>query len=170
MVCDAVVLLLLLLLLPHQGTVVAFYNGVRVANQVSRPQACSRSKGLLILAHLTFQQDDYKLSAFRVRLNEEADLDIPPHLRSLKEYCASLAHKLTHSFRPNCELDLFEHPRFGLVLCAAAARDVRRGEELSLHYGLPLHRAPLWYKEQWLTHRQRRGANEEEQEGLGWPH
>ena len=60
------------------------------------------------------------------------------------------SQQASHSFRPNCELDLFEHPRFGLVLCLAALRDVRRGEELQLHYGrdggvgFDLARAPRW--------------------------
>jgi hypothetical protein len=35
--------------------------------------------------------------------------------QSIDEYCASLAHKLNHSFTPNCEWDNAHHPVFGLV-------------------------------------------------------
>ena len=31
-------------------------------------------------------------------------LDIPPSMRTLEAYSASLGHKVQHSFRPNCEL------------------------------------------------------------------
>ena len=39
-------------------------------------------------------------------------VDIPPALRSLAAYTASLAHKTNHSFVPNCEFDEFHHPRY----------------------------------------------------------
>jgi histone-lysine N-methyltransferase SETD7 len=35
--------------------------------------------------------------------------------QSSADYCASLAHKMNHSFTPNCEWDNAEHPVFGLI-------------------------------------------------------
>ena len=53
--------------------------------------------------------------------------------------------QISHSFTPNCEFDLFDHPRFGIVHCVVTLADVVRGQELSVNYGYRLSTAPLWY-------------------------
>ena len=40
-------------------------------------------------------------------------LDIPAWATSTAAYCASLAHKANHSFDPNCQFVVFDHPKFG---------------------------------------------------------
>ena len=40
-------------------------------------------------------------------------LDIPAWATSTAAYCASLAHKANHSFNPNCQFVVFDHPKFG---------------------------------------------------------
>ena len=52
--------------------------------------------------------------------------------------------QISHSFTPNCEFDLFDHPRFGVVHCVVTLADLRMGEELSVNYGYRLSIAPLW--------------------------
>ena len=42
-------------------------------------------------------------------------MDLPPDYRSYCQYSASLAHKLNHSFSPNCDWDNVYHPCLGLV-------------------------------------------------------
>ena len=38
---------------------------------------------------------------YRIRLNGEEDIDIPPCFTNLDQYCATLGHKANHSFNPN---------------------------------------------------------------------
>ena len=73
------------------GTVVAFYNGIRVTKaDDSSWEDCS-----------------YRIF-IKNEESEEADdeydiLDIPPEFRGTNSYSATLAHKINHSFRPNCK-------------------------------------------------------------------
>ena len=55
-----------------------------------------------------------------------------------------LLFQISHSFTPNCEFDLFDHPRFGIVHCVVTLADVVMGQELSVNYGYRLSIAPLW--------------------------
>ena len=54
-------------------------------------------------------------------------MDIPPHYVSLENYRATLAHKINHSFTPNCGWDTIEHPVFGKIPSVVALTDVQRG-------------------------------------------
>jgi hypothetical protein len=38
------------------------------------------------------------------------------------KYCATLGHKMNHSFRPNCMEWFFDHPRFGVIPCERTTR------------------------------------------------
>ena len=49
-------------------------------------------------------------------------------------YCATLGHKANHSFNNNCVYSPYDHPRFGLIKCLQAVRDIRAGEELTVFY------------------------------------
>ena len=83
-------------------------------------------------------------SPYKIYLDEDFDLDIPDNMISTSQYKASLGHKVCHSFRPNCELDNFEHPRFGLIKCIVTLRPIAKDEELTVHYEYDLSVAPSW--------------------------
>ena len=97
-----------------KGTMAAFYNGVRIPYRV-------------------FQEGDPKeewsTSAYKIYINADwksgERMDIPSEYVSLDNYCATLGHKINHSFRPNCEEWFFDHPRFGLVPCERAKKDIK---------------------------------------------
>ena len=59
-------------------------------------------------------------------------VDIPPALRSLAAYTASLAHKTNHSFVPNCEFDEFHHPRY--TIYSVSTQHLPSIYTLSTHY------------------------------------
>jgi len=72
--------------------------------------------------------------------------DIPESLVSTSEYCATLGHKINHSFIYNCTEWFFHHPRHGLIPCTRTTREVLEGEELFLHYGYDPRNCPTWYR------------------------
>merc|ERR1719150_1815621 len=117
------------------GTVLAFYNGIR------RP----RPEGDAAVDW------DTEANAYKIfdPTRAHGTVDIPPALRSLAAYTASLAHKTNHSFVPNCEFDEFHHPRFGLVPCLRALHDIGPGEEIFVWYGYDLDYCPQWYMDAW---------------------
>jgi hypothetical protein len=39
-----------------------------------------------------------------------------------------------HSFQPNCDVEEFQHPRFGKILCFTTLEEVSRGQELYINY------------------------------------
>ena len=77
---------------------------------------------------------------------------VPPLLRSMEEYSASLGHKANHAgWRANCELVPFEHPIFGRVRAVRVLQHIHvieQGEELTVNYshivGVPSDRLPPW--------------------------
>ena len=76
--------------------VVALYNGIKFKSS-------------------TYAADHMPRSDYRIRLNGDYDMDIPAGHHLTSQYCATLAHKANHSFTPNVEWTLYEHPRFGLI-------------------------------------------------------
>jgi len=76
--------------------VVALYNGIKFKSS-------------------TYASEHMPRSDYRIRLNGDLDMDIPKGYHLTSQYSATLAHKANHSFVPNCEWTLFEHPRFGLI-------------------------------------------------------
>merc|ERR1712107_386095 len=66
------------------------------------------------------------------------------------QYCATLAHKANHSFTPNVEWGIFEHPRFGLIRSLRAIRDLKKGDELLVNYHMTVAKSPEWYRQVWL--------------------
>lgn len=79
-----------------KGEVVALYNGIKFKSS-------------------TYAADHMPRSDYRIRLNGDFDMDIPKGFHLTTEYCATLAHKANHTFTPNVEWTLYEHPRFGLI-------------------------------------------------------
>lgn len=71
----------------EEGQIVALFNGIRC--QSSRNNSKDKSPD---------QSYDY-----RIRLNGDTDIDIPPFCTSLQQYCATLGHKANHSFSPNAK-------------------------------------------------------------------
>ena len=71
-------------------------------------------------------------------------IDIPEKFWELKNYNASLAHKTNHSFMPNSEFMVFDHPRFGVIPCVLSTHDIKKGEEIFVHYGYDLDGCPDW--------------------------
>lgn len=69
------------------GQIVALFNGIRFSS--SRNNANDKSPN---------QNYDY-----RIRLNGDTDIDIPPNSTALHQYCATLGHKANHSFTPNAK-------------------------------------------------------------------
>lgn len=114
----------------EQGTIISFYNGVKV-----------RSGG-----------DWERPTPYKMFLDETQDIDIPDSMTSLASYSATLGHKVCHSFSPNSESDIFCHPRFGMIRCIATTRAVRAGQEITINYGYNLSIAPTWYKVAWAKH------------------
>ena len=97
-------------------------------------------------------EEKYGHSDYRIRLNAEWDLDIPKGHESLEMYRATLAHKANHSFEPNVEWILFEHPRFGLIRGLKAIKDIDEDEEILVNYSINLADSPEWYRVIWLRH------------------
>ena len=76
-------------------------------------------------------------------------LDIPRNMRSITSYCATLAHKVNHSFHPNCRFGDYCHPLYGDIRCIVTVKPVEKGEELLVHYNYYLDDCPGWYRELW---------------------
>jgi histone-lysine N-methyltransferase SETD7 len=112
------------------GTVIAFYNGVRVLAET----------------------DTDRPTPYKISLDDDYDLDMPDEFITLSKYNATLAHKVCHSFKPNCEVDDFFHPRFGEIRCIAALQDIRKGDEITINYRYNLTLAPTWYRIAWARY------------------
>jgi len=112
------------------GTIISFYNGMK------------------------FRSDHEweKPTPYKMLLDENYDIDVPDSMTSLQSYSATLGHKVCHSFKPNCETDVFYHPRFGLIRCIATLRNIMAGQEILINYGYNLATSPTWYKVAWAKH------------------
>ena len=79
----------------EKNTIIAFYNGIRILPNSSESK--------------TWDEDGYKI--FDPSTKPNGTIDIPTKFRELSNYSASLAHKTNHSFIPNTEFVVFDHPR-----------------------------------------------------------
>jgi len=93
----------------------------------------------------------YDRLAYNIHMPQEEDffLDFPPSKADLSVYCASLGHKVNHSFVPNAEFSTIYHPRWGRVRSVVTLRKVAEGEELLVDYGYDLIRCPAWFRLLW---------------------
>ena len=96
--------------------------------------------------------DNKPWSDYRIGCQKDLDLDILPEHISTTNYRATLAHKTSTSFTPNCHFAQFWHPRFGLIMSIVADRDIMAGEEIFVCYNYVMALAPAWYQEQWFKH------------------
>ena len=119
------------------GTLVALYNGVRRGpySAVEPPE--------------DWDSCGYSIGYFSSTTAERGwgDMDIPLRFQSSDQYLATLAHKMNHSFCPNCEFSDLQHPVYGYIPCTVTSKPVRRGEELFVHYHYVLNDCPAWYEE-----------------------
>ena len=96
------------------NTTVAFYNGSRADPACFDPS--------------TWETNNYKI--FDPADIPAGTIDIPAWAQSPTAYCGSLAHKTNHSFIPNGQFVVFDHPKFGLIPCIATIADIQHGEEV----------------------------------------
>ena len=122
-------------------TVVAFYNGIRIPADEE---------------DINDSWDDCSYRIF-VDIDDGTDIDnentermdIPPKYRNTNAYCATVAHKINHSFNPNCKFSKFIHPIFGPIPCVVTSEDVYAGDELFTYYKYLLSDCPDWYSTRW---------------------
>ena len=101
-------------------------------------------------------------------------MDVPPEYHAYSAYSSTSAHKLNHSFKPNCSWINSQHPAYGLVpwydktksikhthvqvrlsfstFSVSTIEMVKSGEELTVHYMMDMENAPDWYLEAWDKH------------------
>ena len=140
------------------NTVVSFYNGAEASLLEYDPD--------------TWETNNYKI--FDPADLPDGTIDIPVWAQDSAAYCATLAHKTNHSFLPNSQFLVFDHPKYGLIPCISTIADIAKGEEVSttthrrhtypppcLHivtifllqilvaYGYEWSEAPEWYKQAW---------------------
>ena len=84
---------------------------------------------------------------YRIMVGDNCRMDIPVDMRNLTSYRATLAHKINHSFDPNCEFWEVTHPVFGYIPCVRALYDLDGGIELTVHYNYMLDDCPFWSDE-----------------------
>ena len=65
--------------------------------------------------------------------------------QNISAYRASMAHKTNHSFIPNTEFVVFDHPRWGVIPCLASIHVIQENEEIFVKYGYDLDFCPDWY-------------------------
>ena len=89
-----------------------------------------------------------KYSEYSISHDGTTDMiDIPENCRNTETYCATLAHKICHSFGPNAQYSYAFHPRFGRIRCVTAIKYIQKEEEITCNYKYKLEKAPEWYKE-----------------------
>ena len=124
-----------------KGNIVAYFNGTRISSDLytkSSDYSISASHPSVIQQNVTNDTGPEIVIMF----------DIPGEYRSTDMYCATLAHKICHSFQPNASYYYAFHPRFGLIRSAIANRDIEEGEEITCDYKYSLNKQPpKWYME-----------------------
>jgi len=124
------------------GTVVAYYNGIRM--KAGEKSSCGDDTGYAIF--IEWNRDSL------YGQKNGAHMDIPPKYHSYENYRASVGHKLNHSFTPNCAWANADHPCFGYVPSIITLAEVRKEEELTIHYMMDMEDAPEWYLDCWDVH------------------
>ena len=114
-------------------TVLAFYNGTRIS------------------ADSDDSDESWEECAYRIFIDPDSDerVDMPREFLDPQVYCATLGHKVNHSFQPNCNFDVFDHPRFGRIPAIVSAYALTAGTELFAYYRYSLSECPKWYSDLW---------------------
>ena len=131
------------------GTLVSFYNGLRMTAEEQSP---NDGQDFAIVV----EWEERRLPFPFPWLNVEDHMDLPPEYQSLDCYSATLAHKINHSFLPNCRYVFriisktlipdcgglmarwsnMSHPCYGLLPVLRTIEEVPAGRELTVHYQL----------------------------------
>ena len=111
------------------GRLVAYYNGIRLAAGERSPY---EDTGYAIYVEWRGG------SRAGGRGGAGEHMDLPPELHSYSAYTATTAHKLNHSFTPNCCWTNAVHPCYGLVPSVTTLEAVRSGQELTVHYSMDM--------------------------------
>ena len=124
-----------------KNTIAAIFNGYKVPI----------SSGSYLAEGIEEEEKIYERLSYNIHMPEDEDffIDIPPPMASLSIYCASLGHKVNHSFIPNSRFGVMYHPRWGRVRTVETMEEVEEGQELLVDYGYDLLRCPAWYRELW---------------------
>ena len=77
-----------------EKTIIAYYNGIRVLPGES----------------YTTTSAHYQIYVDWVNTDDSPYIDIPKECVDANSYCASLAHKANHGFKPNCRYSPADHP------------------------------------------------------------
>jgi len=119
------------------GTLVAYYHGLRM--NACDENIFEKSTGYAIYLE------------WEIELRKTSDiLDIAPQYQSTENYTSTLAHKINHSFKPNCEWIHALHPCYGKIPAITTLEDLKDGDELFIHYGFDMDEAPQWYLDFWM--------------------
>lgn len=124
-----------------EGTLFGYYNGIILGPDDSDPYIGKNSTGYSIMI------DSQK--PWLPKTRESDHMDILPKYQSSLDYSSTLAHKLNHSFSPNCEWADAQHPCYGRIPAARTISQVNKGDELFIHYMIDMEEAKEWYKEVW---------------------
>lgn len=127
------------------NTTVAFYHGTRSAQnqQISSALRISLSRARPEEYDPdTWETNNYKI--FDPADMPDGTIDIPVWAQSSQAYTASLAHKTNHSFLPNCQFVVYDHPKFGLIPSVSTIADIPAGAEITVAGGEVLHWTVLW--------------------------
>ena len=131
-----------------QGKVVAYFNGIRTSSEnytKSSDYSISTSQPVSLSKMPNSSNESYKVLENKSSENVIM-FDIPEEYRSTEKYCATLAHKICHSFQPNAIYHYAFHPRFGFIRSAIASRDIKECEEITCDYKYSIHKnPPEWY-------------------------
>ena len=131
-----------------QGKVVAYFNGIRTSSEhytKSSDYSISTSQPVSLRKMPNSSTENFKVSENKSSENVIM-FDISEEYRNTEKYCATLAHKICHSFQPNAIYHYAFHPRFGLIRSAVASRDISAGEEITCDYKYSIHKHPPdWY-------------------------
>ena len=124
-----------------KNRIAAIFNGYRV----------SIYAGIFPAEGIEEEEKIYERLSYNIHMPEDEDffIDLPPSKADLSVYCASLGHKVNHSFIPNCSFGTMFHPRWGRVRTVETMEEVEEGQELLVDYGYDLLRCPEWYRELW---------------------
>jgi len=99
------------------GDLLSFYNGVRLSDHESR------------------LRKEHRRSTYRIQGWGDTILDIPKVYTNLRNYTATLGHKINHSKKNNAEFSLYKHPRFGEIIGVYATKTIKAGMEVFVNYG-----------------------------------
>ena len=83
-----------------EKTIISYYNGIR----------------LLPGESYTTTSCNYQIYVDWSNTDESPYIDIPKECVDATSYCASLAHKANHGFKPNCRYVPADHPRYMITI------------------------------------------------------